>query len=126
MAAVTIQDPSFISPPAEGSHILRGLATVDFAKGDPVVIANLPFDTRFDCAVSKAAAQTFIHGIVVAPAKAGQAVEFMATGEMGGYSGLTPGTPLSVAAGVLDSTAPAAGAPQQIWALSAAKIVKFY
>jgi hypothetical protein len=126
VAAITIVDPYLVSPPAEGSHVIRGLATVDLVKGDPIVIANTAFDTRFDCAVKKATAETFIHGIVLATAKAGSAVEFLATGEMDGWSGMAPSTPLSVAGGKLDSAAPAAGAPTQIWALSATRIVKFY
>jgi len=126
VAAITIVDPYLVSPPAEGSHIIRGLATVNLTKGDPVVLANTAFDTRFDCAVKKATAETFIHGVVLATVKAGSAVEFLATGEMDGWSGMAPATPLSVVGGQLDSTAPAAGAPQQIWALSATRIVKYY
>jgi hypothetical protein len=126
MAAVTKVDPSFMSPPAEGSHIIRGLATVDLAKGDVVMYANSAFDTRYDCALKKQVAEVFFDAIVVAPAKAGQAAEAMVTGEFDGYSGLTPGDPLTAANGSLDTTAPAAGAPAQVKALSATKIIKTF
>lgn len=127
MAAITRSNPLYVSPPAEGAWIMRGQASVDLAVSDPVVIdAAANPDARYDTAYKKATAEAYVDGIALFPVKAGGMVEVMVSGEMDGFSGLTPGAPLSVAAGVIDTTAPGAGIAPQLRAISKTRIAKLF
>lgn len=100
----------------------RGKASADMARGQAVVIdAAAAADPRYDANYKAAIAEPFIHGVTLKACKAGGLVEIMILGEFDGYTGLTPGAPLSVAAGKIDATAPTAGR-EQIYALSATRI----
>jgi len=112
---------------SEGARKMRGRATVDLVMGDPVVVSATPStDTRFDFQVEKATAG-YIDGIVLdRKVAANDAVDFLVSGEVEGFIGLTPGSFLSVAAGAIDDTAPGAGAPLQIRVLSPSRIVKLW
>lgn len=101
----------------------KGKASGALLRGDPVVLDSAAtFDPRFDCNFKKATAETTIHGIVLKDAPAGDLVEVLTEGEIGGYSGLTVGAPLSVVAGSIDGTAPAAGVYPQLIALTSTRI----
>lgn len=122
MAAVT-KGTLTVAVGAQGFRGKKGKASADLLRGDPVVLDSAAaVDARFDCNVKKAASETHIHGIVAKDAKAGTLVEFITEGEVEGYSGLAVGTPLSVATGAIDSTAPGAGFPIQLVALTATRI----
>lgn len=108
MAEVVRRRPSLASPSGE-ARIRRGEAQTDIAKGRAVVVSpTAPSSARFESRVQLAPAgaedRCFI---ALDDAKAGELVEFVVDGEVGGYAGLAQGTQLSVAAnGVIDSTAP--------------------
>ena len=109
--------------PARKNLAKKGKASGAILRGDPVVLDSAAaVDARYDCNVKKATAETTIHGIALKDAPAGGLCEFLTEGEMEGYSGLTVGAPLSVAAGAIDSTAPAAGVYPQLIALTATRI----
>lgn len=112
---------------SEGARKMRARAMENLVMGDPVVVSpTSSTDTRFDFQVVKATAG-YVDGIVLdRRADANDAVDFVVSGEVEGYIGLTPGSFLSVAAGALDSTAPAAGVPLQIRVLTPSRIVKLY
>jgi len=123
MAAVTKVDPTFVSPVGY-EVVLRGRATVDLEKGDPVVIDKAAADDpRWDTTFKKATAETFIHGVVIKKARANGTVEVLAHGEIDGFAGLPKGDPLSVVGGNIDTTAPAAGVHPQLVAINASRIL---
>lgn len=104
MAAVTRVDVAFVSPPGmEG--IDRGFATEAIVRGDPVVISGAAPSRLYDCSVSKATGNE-AHGIAIKDKQTGGLCEFAFFGEIDGFSGLTPGAPLSVVAGNLDTDPP--------------------
>lgn len=107
MAAITKVDPTLISPVGYET-VQHGYATVDLAKGDLAVFTTgAPSHSK--CAFAKAASDgTDACGVVLKNVKAGGIAEVAYRGEIGGYSGLTPNAPLTIAAGVIDSTAPVA------------------
>ena len=105
MAAVTKVNvrPALWKP----EDVQIGKAAADLNVGDPVVIdSDATVDPRYPCTFEAAASQNFIHGVVLKPGIAGQKVEVLLIGELDGYSGLTPGAPLSVVDGKIDDTAP--------------------
>lgn len=127
MAAITKANPLYVGPPAEGAWIQRGQASVVLAAGDPVVIdgAANP-DARYDTAYKKATAEAFVDGVALFPAAVGGTIEVMVTGEMDGFSGLTPGAAYTIVAGAIDTTAPAAGIAPQIKAVNKTRIMKLF
>jgi hypothetical protein len=101
----------------------KGKASAALLRGDPVVLDSAAaVDSRFDANYKKATAETTIHGIALKDAAAGGLVEVLTEGEMEGYSGLTVGAPLSVAAGAIDAVAPSGTNPIQLIALTATRI----
>lgn len=107
MAAITKVKPRLVSPVGYESA-QHGYATEDLEAGDLVVIdsSGSP-DTRWDVAYEEASAGV-AHGIVLKDCKAGGTVDVAYAGEMDGFSGLTPGSSLSVASGEIDDTPPEA------------------
>lgn len=123
MAAITVVDP--VPVLVDPYSVKLGKASANIAKGRPVVLDSAAAaDPRYPGGSYKAAvAETTVHGITLKAAVAGQEIEVLAgQGEFEGFSGLTPGAGLTVAAGVLDSTAPAAGVDAQFIALTATRI----
>lgn len=119
MAAVTVVELH----PVEVLQAKKGKAAADFVVGKPVVIDGAAtVDPRYPCTYKAATAEEFIDGIVLKPAKAGQIVEVLTLGEIDGYSGLTGGARLTVVAGAIDTTAPAAHAYPQLRAINATRI----
>lgn len=107
MAAVTYTAASIsLCSPVGYEAVQHGYAGDDFVPGDLVIISGTPPSTRWDCAFEHAAA-AIAHGIVLKTCSEGGTVEVAYVGEMDGFSGLTPGAPLSIASGVIDDTAPA-------------------
>jgi hypothetical protein len=100
-----------------------GKAAEDLIVGQPVVIdPAADEDPRYPCTYEAATAEALIHGVCLKPAVAGGPVEVCLIGEFDGYVDLTGGDPLSVAAGVIDDTAPAAGLQIQLYASSSTRI----
>lgn len=120
MAAVTKVSPILVSPVGY-EKVQHGYASADFAAGDLVLISGTPPDSRHDCAYTAAAAAT-ADGIVLKPCKSGGTVEVAYAGEMDGFSGLTRGAKLTVASGVIDSTAPAAYSSYTLTAVTPTRI----
>lgn len=109
MAAVTKVKPVMISLPGD-TWIDRGYANEDFEAGDLVVVASTPHpNPEFDMALDLADG-TDAAGIVLQDCGAGGLVSFAKVAEIAGYTGLTPNARLTIVAGVLDNTAPAANA----------------
>jgi hypothetical protein len=101
----------------------KGKASGAVLRGDPMVIDGAAtYDNRFDANFKKATAETTIHGIAMFDCPAGGLVEVLTEGEVEGYSGLAVATPLSVAAGAIDSTAPSGTNPIQLIALTATRV----
>lgn len=113
---------------SEGKHAARGKALASMVMGEAVLVdATESTDTRFDFNVKKAAAETYVLGIVLdETVLAGEAVDFVVRGEIEGFIDLTPNTFLSVVDGVLDDTAPVAGAPLQFYVVSPTRVFKLY
>lgn len=119
MAAIQKVAPIFVSP-AGYEVIDRGFARDTIAAGDPVVIDSVPYkDRTYDCAVLKATG-TEAHGIALKNVNAGGTCEFAIHAEMDGFTGLTPGAPLSIVGGAIDDTAPTGAV--QIRAVNATRI----
>lgn len=108
MAAVTRVMPSLTSPVGE-NFIRRGEATEAILAGQVVALDGLPTSRRFEAAYSLAVDETTAIGVALKNAPQGEVVEVLIMGLMGGYADLTPGDRLTVDAGELDDTAPAAG-----------------
>lgn len=105
MAAITLVDPTLISPVGYET-VQHGHATVDLAKGDLAIFAattSIPKNQKV--AFAKAGAADAV-GVVLKTVKAGGTAEVCQRGEIGGYSSLTPNALLSVASGVINDTAP--------------------
>ena len=116
MAAKTPDSFALVSP--EGyNYIIRGKATAALKAGDPAVITSTVPPFGVDCYIEKATSGE-IDGLVLSDCVANGPVEVVVRGECDGYSGLTPKSYLSVAAGKLDSTAPGAGVAKQIKCIS--------
>ncbi|MGB3330437.1 MAG: hypothetical protein WBA46_15860 [Thermomicrobiales bacterium] len=103
MAAITLVKPVLISP-AGYENVQHGYATVDLAVGDLAVFTTGAPSTA-TCAFAKASAADAC-GVVLKAVKAGGTAEVAYRGEIDGYSGLTPGARFTIAAGVIDNTAP--------------------
>lgn len=104
MAAITRDAPVLVSPTGY-ENIQHGYASAAFQPGDLVIISGTPPSSQWD--VSYAAATAAVaHGVVLKTVGAGGTAEVAWRGEIDGFSGLTPGAPLSVATGTIDSTAP--------------------
>jgi hypothetical protein len=118
MAAVTRVRPSLVTPSGE-ARIRRGLATVDFLRGDAVTIdGSTPPTTFHETAWKKAATTAEAIGVVIKDVKATGTVNVCIDGEVGGFAGLPVGQYLSVAAGDLDDTAPIDGDRSRFFAYS--------
>lgn len=119
MAAITKVDPAPCSPPGYEFND-SGYASVDIAKGDPIVITTAaPPSRKWEQVVAKAAAAVAT-GIALKDVKVGGTAEYGVVGEMDGFSGLTRGTPLSIVSGAIDTTAPTGAV--QIRAVTASRI----
>lgn len=114
MAAVTTVAPSLVSPTGE-ARIRRGQATEDVAVGQALAIDGSPSSARFETALGLAADEESAVGLALKNAKEGEIVDVLIEGEMGGFSGLTPGALLSVSGGDLDDTAPAGATRFLAW-----------
>jgi hypothetical protein len=124
MATIVKTNTLLVSPPAEGLHVIRGMATVAIERGDPVDIdGSVDPRPRFDSAFTVATGVTCV-GIALMTVRANAMLEIAVTGEIDGYTGLTPGQPVSVVGGKLDTTAPAG--PVQMRALSPTRIMKTF
>lgn len=121
IAKVSENSPIFVAPP--GMEVIdKGYALDAIRAGDPIIIDPTAAPSRaYDCAVRKATG-TVAHGLALKPVSAGGTCEFAMQGEMDGFAGLTPGAALTVVAGALDNTAPAAGATAQIRVVNASRI----
>lgn len=100
----------------------KGQAKTAIAIGDLLVITpDAPvrgYETVYDKAPITGI--TEVHGIALKPAVAGGTVEVAIQGEMDGFTGLVPGTPLypsTATAGGIDTTA-IAGAPVRMRAVT--------
>lgn len=111
---------------AEGKHAATARAMVDLVAGDPVIITADSVDTRFDFAVTKATAQADIPAVAIHSAVANTQVDVLFRGELDGFVGLTPGGYLTVVAGAIDDTAPAAGVTGQLLAMTPTRIAKLF
>lgn len=88
----------------------RAYSEDDIEAGDPIVIsATAPPSMVYDHAVKKATG-TEAHGIALVSSNEGGLAEYTTQNELDGFSGLTPGAGLTIVGGVIDDTAPAAGA----------------
>ncbi len=109
--------------PVEVVRAKIGKAAAALVVGDPVVIDEAAAaDFRYTCKYKKAVAEQYIDGVVLKVAVAGGPVEVMIEGEFEGYSGMTPGAKLTVAAGSVDSVAPGAGVYPQLRAVNATRL----
>lgn len=122
MAAITYVAPSLVSPVGENA-IRRGEATEDISAGEAVALDGAPSSARFETAYGLAATETTAIGIALKDATAGNVVEVLVSGLVGGYSGLDAGDPLSVVAGVLNDTAPAGASLRTIVAYNATTVI---
>lgn len=105
MAAITSNAPVLASP-AGYENVDFGYASEAIAAGDLVVITNAAApSSRWDKVYAKATGTT-AHGIAIKAVGAGGTCEVAYRGEIDGFSGLTPGAPLSIVDGELDTTAP--------------------
>ena len=106
MAAVTKANriASVIPPGMEVND--RAYALDDLVAGDLIVISSTaPNSAVYESAVEKATGTEY-HGVSLVDCNAGGLAEYTTQNELDGYSGLTPGQPLSVAGGEFDTTAP--------------------
>lgn len=122
MAAITSVAPSLVSPTGE-YRIRRGEATEAILKGQAVAPDGAPSSTRFEAAYGLAADETTAIGIALEDTAAGETVDVLIDGEMGGYSGLTAGEQLSVVTGVLNDTAPAGASLRTFVAYNATTVI---
>lgn len=104
MAAVNRVAPTLTSPVGE-NFIRRGQATEAIEEGQAVAIDGDPTSPRFEAAYSLAATEDVAVGLALKPAAAGDVVEVLIMGLMGGYDGLSAGDVLTVVGGELDDTA---------------------
>jgi hypothetical protein len=122
MAAVTkdaTQQGDILINPKGYDYVIRGRATVNILRHGGVIIdAAAAADPRWDCQVKAAVTNTTILGIALHDALAGETIEFVTQAELCGLSGMTPGAVLSITAGVIDTTAPPAGATYLLTALN--------
>ena len=103
MAAVNRVAPTLTSPVGE-NFIRRGQATEAIEEGQAVAIDGDPTSPRFEAAYSLAATEASAVGLALKPAAAGDVVEVLIMGLMGGYDGLSAGDVLTVVGGELDDT----------------------
>lgn len=122
MAAITSVAPSLVTPVGE-SRIRRGEATEAISVGEAVALDGAPSSARFEAAYGLAASETTAIGIALKNAAAGEVVDVLIAGEMGGYSGLTAGAQLSVVTGVLNDTAPAGASLRTFLAYNATTVI---
>ena len=104
MAAITKVEPILVSPVGY-ENVFYAYASEALERGDLVVITSATPPGGFENVVEEADAAV-AHGIVLKDCGLGGKAEIAWRGEMDGYSGLTPGAPLSVASGVIDDAAP--------------------
>lgn len=104
MAAVSRIAPSLTSPVGE-NFVRRGLATADVERGQAVALDGSPTSARFEAAYSLAPTEATAIGLALKDASAGDVVEVLVMGLMGGYADLEPGDVLTVVDGELDDTA---------------------
>ena len=111
----------------EGAHVERGMALEAIQAGDPVNVSSTEVSTLFDMAVEKVSgAADYCDGIALHDAQPNRKIEFLRRGEVEGFSGLTPGASLTIAAGDIDNTAPAEGATPFLRVSTPSRIVKLY
>lgn len=122
MAAVTTVAPSLVSPTGE-ARIRRGQATADITAGQAVAIDGSPSSARFETALGLAEDETTAIGLALKNATEGELIDVLIDGEMGGFSGLTPGALLSVVDGDLDSTAPTGATRFVAWNATTVMVV---
>lgn len=104
MAAITKVAPKLVSPVGY-ENVFYAYASEALEAGDLAIITSATAPGGFDCVVEEADAAV-AHGVVLKDVGAGGRAEIAWRGEMDGFSGLTPGAPLSVASGAIDDTAP--------------------
>lgn len=121
MAAVTRVDCILVSPPGEFGGD-KGYCTAAVEAGQPVIIAGTTPPNRLWSHSVSPASGTTANGIALKDCGAGGTVEYAFYGEMDGYSGLTPGAPLTIVGGLVDTTAPAAGVRRDIVAVTPTSI----
>lgn len=122
MAAVTSVAPSLVSPTGE-YRIRRGEAAAAILAGQAVALSGTPSSPRFEARYGLATSETTAIGIALRDTAAGNVVDVLIDGEMGGYSGLTAGEPLSVVNGVLNTTAPAGASLRTFVAYNATTVI---
>ena len=99
MAAITSVAPSLASPAGE-AQIRRGEAGAAVAAGQAVALSGTPSSARFEARYILATSETTAIGIALKDAAAGEVVDVLISGLMGGYTGLTAGAQLSAVNGV--------------------------
>lgn len=122
MAAITKANriASVIPPGMEVND--RAYAEVDLVAGDLILISpTAPPSQVYEHAVIKASGSD-AHGVALVDCNAGGLAEYTLCNELDGYSGLTPGQPLSIASGQFDSIAPAAGVTVKARAVTTTRI----
>jgi S-adenosylhomocysteine hydrolase len=122
MAAITYVNPSLVTPTGE-ARIRRGEAAVNIAKGQAVALNGAPSSARFEARYGLATSETTAIGIALKDVTAGNVVDVLIDGEMGGFAGLTAGAPLSVVNGVLNTTAPAGASLRTFVAYNATTVI---
>lgn len=122
MAAITYVNPSLVTPTGE-ARIRRGEAAVDIKKGQAVALNGAPSSPRFEARYGLAATEATAIGIALKDVTAGNVVDVVVDGEVGGFAGLTAGAPLSVLNGVLNNTAPAGESLRTIVAYNATTVI---
>lgn len=122
MAAITSVAPSLVTPTGE-ARIRRGEAGAAVAAGQAVALSGTPSSARFEARYILATSETTAVGIALKTAAAGEVVDVLIDGEMGGYTGLTAGAQLSVVNGVLNTTAPAGASLRTIVAYNATTVI---
>lgn len=106
MAAVTrLKRIQAVIPPGMEVND-RAEAEEDLVSGDLIIISpDPPSSAVYEHAVRKATGTEF-HGVALVKVNAGGLAEYTTCNELDGYTGLTPGQPLSVVGGEFDTTAP--------------------
>lgn len=122
MAAITYVAPSLASPVGENA-IRRGEATEAISAGEVVALDGAPSSARFEAAYGLATDETDGIGIALKDAAAGNVVEVLISGLVGGFSGLTAGAQLSAPLGVLNDTAPVGASLRTILAYNATTVL---
>ncbi len=112
--------PVLVSPPGI-EWVDIGYATQSIKKGDPVIISGVAPNQKYPCSIANATG-TVANGICLKTVLAGGTCEYAKVGEMDGYIGLTTGAYLTIVAGKIDTTAPAAGIAQTIVAVTPTRI----